>query len=109
MPTYQVLLRSLFKVTGYSLGRVPHSKRDNSQCSLAPDYGYKRWSTDRETPRAYTQPEGIGYHVGTVSHGRSNSRGTNFLINPCESFKCILIFFMALISAEANCEMQVYY
>ena len=45
---------------------------DNSQCSLAPDYGYKRWSTDREAPRAYTQPEGIGYLVGTVCRGRSN-------------------------------------
>ena len=44
------------KVTGYSLGGVSRSKHDNSQCSLAPDYGYKRWSTDREAPRAYTQP-----------------------------------------------------
>ena len=61
-----------FKVTGYSLGRVPRSKRDNSQCSLAPDYGYKRWSTDREAPRAYTQPKEIGYLVGTVCCGRSN-------------------------------------
>ena len=56
-------------VTGYSLGRVLHSKRDNSQCSLAPDYGYKRWSTDREAPCAYTQPEGIGYLVGTALMG----------------------------------------
>ena len=43
---------------------------DNSQCSLStPDYGYKIWRTDREAPCAYTQPEGIGYLVGTVSHG----------------------------------------
>ena len=52
-----------------SLGRVPCSKRDNLQCSLAPDYSYKRWSTDREAPRAYTQPEGIGYLVETVCRG----------------------------------------
>ena len=56
-----------FSVTGYSLGHVPHSNCDNSQCSLAPDYGYKRWSTDREAPRAYTQPEGIGYLTETLS------------------------------------------
>ena len=61
-----------FKVTGYSLGRVPCSKRDNLQCSFAPDYGYKGWSTDREVPRAYTQSKGIGYFVGTVCRGRSN-------------------------------------
>ena len=53
-------------VTGYSLEHVPHSIRDNLQCSLASDYGYKRWSTNREAPHAYTQPEGIGYLVGTV-------------------------------------------
>ena len=62
----------MLKVTGYDLWRVPHSKRGNSQCSLAPDYGYKRWSTDREAPRAYTQSEGIGYLVGTVCRGWSN-------------------------------------
>ena len=50
----------------YSLGCVPHSKCNNSQCSIAPDYGYKRWSTDSEAPRVYTQPEGIGYLVGTA-------------------------------------------
>ena len=59
-------------VTGYSLGHVPCSKRGNSQCSLAPDYSYRRWSTDREAPHVYTQPEGIGYLVGTVCHGWSN-------------------------------------
>ena len=32
----------------------------------------KRWSTNREAPHAYTQPEGIGYFVGTVCRGRSN-------------------------------------
>ena len=63
---------SSVKITGYNLGRVPRSKRDNSQCSLAPDYSYKRWSTDREAPRAYTQPEGIDYLVGAVCRGRSN-------------------------------------
>ena len=50
----------------------PHSKHNNSQCSLAPDYGYKRWSTNREAPRACMQQEGIGYLVGTVSCGRLN-------------------------------------
>ena len=59
-------------VMGYSLGRVPRSKRYNSQCSLAPDYGYKRWSTDREALRAYTQLKEIGYLIGTVCRGRSN-------------------------------------
>ena len=38
-------------------GCIPRSKRDNSQCSITPDCGYKRWSTNREPPRAYTQPE----------------------------------------------------
>ena len=57
---------------GYSLGCVLRSKCGNSQCSLDLDYGYKRESTDREAPRAYTQPEGIGYLVGTVCRGRSN-------------------------------------
>ena len=61
-----------FKVTGYSLGRVLRPKRINSQCSLAPDYGYKRWSTDRKAPSVYTQPEGIGYLVGAVCRGWSN-------------------------------------
>ena len=56
-------------VTGYSLGCVLRSKHDHSQCSLAPDYGYKRC---RGALRAYTQPERIGYLVGTVSRGRSN-------------------------------------
>ena len=68
----KVLLQRRLKVTGYSLRHVPCSKRDNSQCSLALDYGYKRWTTDRGAPRAYTQPEGIGYLVGTVYCGRSN-------------------------------------
>ena len=58
-----------FKVTGYNLGCAVHSKRDNLQCLIAPDYGYKRWSTDREATLVYTQPEGIGYLVGTVSMG----------------------------------------
>ena len=57
---------------GYSLGCVLRSKRDNSQCSLVPDNSYKKWCTDREAPRAYTQPEGIGYLVRTVCRGRSN-------------------------------------
>ena len=26
---------------------------------IAPDYGYKRWSTNREACHAYIQPEGI--------------------------------------------------
>ena len=34
-------------------GCIPRSKRDNSQCSIAPDCRYKRWSTNREPPRAY--------------------------------------------------------
>ena len=59
-------------VMGYSLGRVPRSECSNSQCSLAPDYGYKRWSTDKQAPHAYIEPDGIGYHEGTVFHGRSN-------------------------------------
>ena len=56
-------------VTGYSLGCVLRSKHDHSQCSLAPDYDYKRC---REALRVYTQPERTGYLVGTVSRGRSN-------------------------------------
>ena len=44
----------------------------SQQWSIAPDYSYKTWTTNREAPRAYTQPEGIGYLVGTVSRGRSN-------------------------------------
>ena len=36
------------------------------------NYGYKRWSTNREPHRAYTQPVGISYLVGTVCRGRSN-------------------------------------
>ena len=59
-------------VTGYSLGHVLCSKPNNSQCSFAPDYSYKGWSTDREAPCAYTQLEGIGYFVGTVCRGWSN-------------------------------------
>ena len=53
------------KVMGYSSGRGPRSKRarDISQYSIAPDYGYKRRSTNREALYAYTQPEGIGYLV----------------------------------------------
>ena len=72
------------KVTGYGLGCVLRSKRGTSQCSLAPDYGYKRWSTDREAPRAYTQPEGIGCLVGTVSRGQSNFVSTWTKIWPAE-------------------------
>ena len=33
---------------------------------IAPDYGYKRWSTNREACRAYIQPGGIGYLVRVV-------------------------------------------
>ena len=56
---------SLLRIKGhsqdfYSLGCVPCSKCNNSQGSIAPDYCYKRWSTDREAPHVYTQPEGIG-------------------------------------------------
>ena len=36
------LLKVNVKATGYSLWRVPCSKCDNSQCSIAPDYGYKK-------------------------------------------------------------------
>ena len=63
-----------FKVTGYKMGRGPCSKHDNSQCSIAPDCGYKRWSTDREAPHACTQPEGMGYLVRAVFYKRSNLR-----------------------------------
>ena len=48
-----------FKVTGYNLGFAMCSKRDNLQCLIAPNYDY-------------TQPEGIGYFVRSVSNGRSN-------------------------------------
>ena len=41
-------------VMGYRLGRVLCSNCNNSQCSVAPDYSYKRWSTDGEAPRVYT-------------------------------------------------------
>ena len=37
--------------------------RDNSQCSLASDYGYKRWNTNREAPCACTQPENLTTNV----------------------------------------------
>ena len=53
-------------------GAFRPQKRDNSQCSIALDYGYKRWSTNREPHRAYTRPEWISYLVGTVCCGRSN-------------------------------------
>ena len=46
--------------------------RDILQCSIAPDYGYKRRSTNREALHAYTQPEGIGYLVRVMFYGRSN-------------------------------------
>ena len=36
------LLKVSVKATGYSLWRVPCSKCDNSQCSIAQDYGYKK-------------------------------------------------------------------
>ena len=45
------------KVIGYSLGRVPCSKCDNLQCSIAPDYGYKRWSTKLESHLVRTQSQ----------------------------------------------------
>ena len=73
IPSWQLRLRDTV------WGVFRSSKHDNSQCSLAPDYGYKRWSTNREAPRAYTQPEEIGYLVGTVCHGRSNF--VNFCLN----------------------------
>ena len=38
---------------------------------IAVDYVYQRWSTNRDPHRAYTQPEGRGYLVGTVCRGRS--------------------------------------
>ena len=40
--------------------------------AIAPDYGYKRQSTNREAHRAYTQPEGMGYLVRVMFYGRSN-------------------------------------
>ena len=46
--------------------------RDISQCSIAPDYGYKRRSTNREALRMYTQPEGMGHLVRVMFYGRSN-------------------------------------
>ena len=35
-------------------------------------HGYKRWSTNRKAPHAYTQPEGIRYLARAVFYGRSN-------------------------------------
>ena len=38
----------------------------------APDYGYKRRSTNREALHRYTQPEGMGYLAQVMFYGRSN-------------------------------------
>ena len=46
--------QSIIKVTGYKIGHGLHSKCNHSQCSIAPDWSYKRWSTDRGTSCAYT-------------------------------------------------------
>ena len=64
--------KQTFKVTGYKIGHGLHSKRNKSQCSIAPDYGYKRWSTNRDALHAYTPPERIGYLVQAVFYGQSN-------------------------------------
>ena len=63
-----------FKVTGYNLGCAMCSKRDNLQCLIAPDYDYKDGALIERhlLTLVYTQPEGIGYFVGSVSNGRSN-------------------------------------
>ena len=54
----RVLLQRRLKVTGYSLRRVPRSKHDNSQCSLAPDYGYKDGAQiGRHLMRIHSQKE----------------------------------------------------
>ena len=57
------------RLAGYSSGRGPRSKR---AMSIAPDYGYKRRSTNREALHACTQPEGIGYLARAMFYGRSN-------------------------------------
>ena len=55
-----VLLQRRLKVTGYSLRRVPRSKHDNSQCSLAPDYGYKDGAQiGRHLMRIHSQKEQV--------------------------------------------------
>ena len=54
------------------MGHGPRSKHNISQCSIAPDYGYKKWSTNREALNAYTQPEGIGYLVRAIFYEWSN-------------------------------------
>ena len=60
------------KVMGYKMVHGLRSKHDSLQCSIAPDCGYKRRSTDREALHAYTQPEGIGYLVRSVFYGQLN-------------------------------------
>ena len=48
-----------------------------------------KMGTNREAPHAYTQPEGIGYLVGTVSCGRSNFVNFWTKIWPAEQLKAM--------------------
>ena len=61
--------------------------RNISQCTIAPDYGYKRRSTNREALRMYTQPEGMGYLVRVMFYGRSNFGNFWTKIWPCKQLK----------------------
>ena len=60
MSLSQVRVVFAFQLAEIYTDRGPRSKRarDISQYSIAPDYGYKRRSTNREALYAYTQPEG---------------------------------------------------
>ena len=65
-----IILHYFYLHTVRGVVRAPNTH--SLQCSIAPDYGYKRRSTNRDTLRAYTQPKVIGYHVRALFYGRSN-------------------------------------
>ena len=74
-------------IIGYKMGCGPHSKRNNLQCSITPDYGYKRQSTSRGAPHGHTQPEGIGYLAWVAFYRRSNFANFWTKIQPSKQLK----------------------
>jgi len=66
-------------------------------------YGYKWWSTDREAPCVYTHPEGIGYFVGTVFHGRSNFVNFWTKIWPAEQLRVTRLTVFNLLEGQTEC------
>ena len=69
---WKVVCRTKMLLIVHTLCAIALRLLDTKLNMVIPEYGYIRWSTSREAPHVYKQPEGIRYLVRVVFNGWYN-------------------------------------